>query len=73
MLPSLGLSPSLPPSGKPPLDMLSDVSGKNVLIVGATGGLGSLAVQYLNAAGANVDGIASQNEWLEKKFLTDIL
>ena len=66
LVPSLGLSPSLPPSGEPPLDMLSDVRGKNVLIVGATGGLGSLAVQYLNAAGANVDGIASQNEWLEK-------
>ena len=42
------------------LDALGDLDGKTVLIHGAAGGVGSMAVQIAKAAGARVIGTASE-------------
>jgi len=39
------------------------------LIIGVTGGLGSLISEILKFSGANVDGIGSQIEWLNQSNL----
>ncbi|NYE94537.1 NADPH:quinone reductase-like Zn-dependent oxidoreductase [Psychromicrobium silvestre] len=54
---------ALPTSGVTALKALRDagklVSGQSVLIIGASGGVGSLAVQIATAAGAQVTGVCS--------------
>ena len=54
---------SLPPSAVAALQALRDVAGvtanDRVLVIGASGGVGSYAVQIANALGAHVTGVAS--------------
>jgi len=49
--------------------------GETVVVAGATGGVGSIAVQLALLAGANVIGIAgpAHQEWLERRGVTGVV
>ena len=52
--------------GSPPIEFLTDLKRKRCLVIGASGGVGSLLVQILNENGAGViDGIAGSISALE--------
>ena len=44
---------------------MNKFSNSKVLIIGATGGLGSLATKILQANCAKVDGVGSNQKWLD--------
>ena len=54
---------------------VSLAAGETVVVAGATGGVGSIAVQLARLAGANVIGIASQahQEWLAHRGVTGVV
>jgi NADPH:quinone reductase-like Zn-dependent oxidoreductase len=54
---------------------LSLARGETVVVAGATGGVGSIAVQLARLAGANVIGVAgpAHQDWLEHRGATGVL
>jgi len=54
---------------------LSLARGETVVVAGATGGVGSIAVQLARLAGANVIGIAgpAHQDWLEHRGVTGVV
>jgi NADPH:quinone reductase-like Zn-dependent oxidoreductase len=54
---------------------VSLAAGETVVVAGATGGVGSIAVQLARLAGANVIGIASRahQDWLEHRGVTGVV
>ena len=54
---------------------VSLAAGETLVVAGATGGVGSIAVQLARLAGANVIGIAGQahQDWLEHRGVTSVV
>ena len=64
--------------GSPPLaafDALAPAEGENVLVIGATGGVGSFFVQLAAAAGANViaPALAEDEDYLRRLGVSELL
>jgi NADPH:quinone reductase len=55
------------------LEIIGFVLGKNVLVTGASGGVGRFAIQLANLAGAHVTGLARRTESLKELGADDLI